>query len=48
MGMVPLGRHRRGWEDIIKMDYGWIFLAQDWDRKVINFEFCKCGELLTG
>lgn len=21
MGMVPLGRHKHGWEDIIKMDY---------------------------
>jgi hypothetical protein len=36
----PLGRPRRGWEDIIKMDFqevgcvdtAWIYLAWDWDR----------------
>jgi hypothetical protein len=39
-GRRPLGRHRRRWEDKIKMnlgeigfgDVGWIHLAQDWDR----------------
>jgi len=39
-GMRPLGRPRRRWEDIIKMDLqkvgcrglGWIDLAQDRDR----------------
>jgi hypothetical protein len=39
-GMRPLGRHRRRWEDNIRMDlqevgYGcvnWIRLAQDTDR----------------
>ena len=39
-GKRPLGRHRRGWEDNIKMDLqevecggmDWIELAQDRDR----------------
>jgi hypothetical protein len=39
-GKIPLGRSRRGWVDIIKMDlremewYGmhWIDLVQDWDQ----------------
>jgi hypothetical protein len=38
-GKKPLGRHRRRWEDNIKMDLrevgwemGWIELAQDRDR----------------
>jgi hypothetical protein len=39
-GRRPLGRHRHGWEDSIKMDLGekrfgdvyWIHLAQDRDR----------------
>jgi hypothetical protein len=33
---------------LLKWTMRWIFLAQDWDKKVINFGFCKCGELLTG
>jgi hypothetical protein len=40
-GRRPLGRHRRRWEDNIKMDLGeigfgdldWINLAQDRDRR---------------
>jgi len=39
-GKKPLGRHRRRWEDNIKMDVQevgcggmeWIELARDWDR----------------
>jgi hypothetical protein len=38
-GKEPLGRHRRRWEDTIKMDLqeigcnglGWINLSQEWD-----------------
>jgi hypothetical protein len=48
MGMEPLGRYRRGWKDVIKMDYVLDFVPQDWDKKVINFGFCNCGELLAG
>jgi hypothetical protein len=37
---IPLGRPRRRWEDIIKMDHqevgrgfgDWMELVQDWDR----------------
>jgi hypothetical protein len=45
-GKRPLGRHRRGWEDNIKMDLreigwggmNWSDLAHDWDqwRALVN------------
>jgi hypothetical protein len=53
-GNRPLGRHRRKWEDNIKMDLqevgcggmDWIELDQDGDRWMVSSGSIKCGEFL--
>jgi hypothetical protein len=51
----PLGRHRRRWEDNIRMDLqevgcgceDWIRLAQDRDSSYVAVA-CECGEEPSG